>query len=273
MKTVIKKKIKKNVLGKKVFTKFYPQIFSRHSTHFPLRKGLPLFPYRVTVRFGSTTESIAKVQINSVQSIRNSSNKTLMKECFDRAGIKTAPWCKATEFKDQFKYPIVVKHNYGSRGNGLYKFIDAKSFDTWKRNRNLSEYIVEAYNNMAREYRLHVTEKHGCFYSCRKVLKEETPEDKRWIKNDETCNWILPENPLYDKPSTFKEIEKDCIAALKAVGLSFGAFDVRVQGKDKKNPDWSLCEVNSAPSFGSITLEKYKKILPELIKEAYETKN
>ena len=45
---------------------------------------------------------------------------------------------------------------------------------------------------MTREYRLHVT-KFGCFYTCRKLVKNDAPEDT-WQKHDDVCNWVFEEN-------------------------------------------------------------------------------
>lgn len=80
----------------------------------------------------------------------------------------------------------------------------------------------------------------------------------------------------FDRPSNWKDIEKHCVKALKAVGLDIGACDVRVQsgkGKYSDNPDFIIVEINSAPSFGEVTLEKYKKELNRLIEKKYNERS
>lgn len=63
---------------------------------------------------------------------------------------------------------------------------------------------------------------------------------------------------------------QECVKALNAVGLEIGACDLRTQStKSKKegkrmNSKFVVIEINSAPSMGDITLEKYKQKLAEL---------
>ncbi len=64
--------------------------------------------------------------------------------------------------------------------------------------------------------------------------------------------------------------------ALKSTGLDFGAVDLRVQGtvdssgKQRRAPDFIIIEINSAPSFGTVTSQKYVEHLPTLLKKKYE---
>lgn len=136
--------------------------------------------------------------------------------------------------------------------------------------RELGKYIFEAYFNGVREYRLHIS-KNGCFYTCRKMLKSDTPKEERWHRHSDTCTWIVEDNPLFDKPVNWDEIVAECVKALTAVGLDVAAFDVRVQsaktenGKKRENVDFRIIESNSAPSFGDTTLQKYLEELPKII--------
>jgi len=129
-------------------------------------------------------------------------------------------------------------------------------------------YYSERFINYNREYRLHCT-KNGCFYACRKMLK--TDAEARWFKNDSNCIWYVDTNDGFDRPTNWDKIEAECVKALNAVGLDFGAFDVRVQSSKNKeevlreDPKFVIIEVNSAPSFGDITERKYKEIIPQLI--------
>lgn len=268
---------------------FRPRIRSRHPSHAPLRvKGiLPLFPFKSVIRFGSLTDmkdTITnggdRIEINTIKSIQNSSNKLLMKQCFNELNIKTANWYKSTENTiqeiiqkaDEIGYPIISKNIYGSRGKGNVKHDNKESLHKWLQNHQnvLGKYIFEKFHNYSREYRLHVTEE-GCFYTCRKMLKRDTPEEKKWYRNDDNCVWILEENENFDKPINWNEIEKQSILALKSVGLDVGAVDLRIQsatnkkGEKRKEPDFIIVEINSAPSFGEITLEKYKQELPKIL--------
>lgn len=282
-------------------TKFRPIILSRHPSHSVLRaynKSLPLFPFRVIVRFGSSTETnkynvkgkpqIA-VEINKVEAIRNSANKLLMKQCFTNNLVKTADWwttVNGVSFvpfgtvlancqRNELPYPIVAKHIYGSRGTGNTLINNQEELEQWLQGKTISNYIFEKFYNYSREYRLHVT-RNGCFYTCRKMIKNDTPDDKRWFRNDQNSVWVLEQNEFFDKPTNWKEIEEHCVQALLSVGLDVGAVDLRVQsatskdGSLRKNPEFIVIEINSAPSFGEITAQKYIEILPELIHSKYE---
>lgn len=271
------------------------KIRSRHPSHDVLRGVFAGFPFRSIVRFGSTTtikEVYGKelkepvVEINTVEAVKVSSNKLHMKEKFDEAGISSADWweveignvfCKSgLESKKceakELPYPIVAKHIFGSRGTGNYLLHSEAELNKWLGGKDLSKYIFEKYYSYNKEYRLHVT-KDGCFYTCRKMLKEDTPKEKRWFRNDSNSIWIKEDNGLFDRPTSWKLIVDDCVKALKAVGLDFAAFDVRVQsGADKNGVQrWIIIESNSAPSFGEITAEKYHDILPKLIEDKWKS--
>ncbi len=198
-----------------------------------------------------------------------------MKEAFDDKKVKTAEWINADDpleigwFKDEGR--VIVKPRFGSRGRGLQLLSSLKELEKWSKGRDKEEYIIEKYYGYDKEYRLHVTEK-GCFYACRKMLKKDTPEDKRFYRNDSNCVWVLDSNPDFDTPTSWSAIQAECVKALKAVGLDFGACDVRVQknldgkGKPRKEVKFIVVEINSAPSFGEITLEKYLEILPTMLR-------
>jgi D-alanine-D-alanine ligase-like ATP-grasp enzyme len=170
----------------------------------------------------------------------------------------------------------LAKKIYGFKSKGMIKLNSQEELEEFIKNTNLYGYYIEQFHNYFREYRLHVT-KDVCFYGLRKMIKEDTPEDKRWFRNDSNCIWILEENPSFDKPVNWDKIEKDCVKALEAVELDIGCFDVKVQssttpnGEKRLEPLYILIEVNSAPSMGEITIKKYKKAIPKLLMKKYET--
>lgn len=279
---------------------FVPKILTRHPTHNPLRSVIgvnePLgrFKTRSVIRLGSLTDlsdTITnggnRIEINTIQSIKNSANKLLMKQCFTENNVKTADWFTINSIAGGYEikveknvnlelslfdlpYPIIAKHIYGSRGRGNYKLDTPQQLEEWLNGKNLNYYIFEKFYNYSREYRLHVTEE-GCFYTNRKMLKSDTPEDKRWFRNDSNSNWWLESNEGFDKPVNWNSIVEESVKALKAVGLDFGAIDLKVQsatdsnGNLRENPEFIIIEINSAPSFGEGTLVKYLEVLPKLI--------
>jgi len=136
----------KRAAVKRVQTAFKPFVNSRHPSHASLRRTLPNFPFRVLIRLGSTktvqeaypgktSEQLARVkQINSIQGVKNSSSKLLMKQCFTRAQVKTAIWYTIISTNtgnfarlngdgpnnpiSSLEFPIIAKSHYGSRGEG-----------------------------------------------------------------------------------------------------------------------------------------------------------
>lgn len=307
---------------KKKLTAFRSVVYSRHPSHRVLRTMLPLMPFRSLIRLGSTTDKEdtvtnggKRIEINTIQAIKNSASKLLMKQSFTAAGVKTADWSvirqgatglswcnydfhnkvEENRFDSDFRfwendgpieeqcplsYPIVAKHIFGSRGTGNTLLKDQEALQQWLEGKNLSNYIFEKYYNYGLEFRLHITED-GCFYTCRKALKSDTPEDKKWFRNDSNSVWFLESNELFNKPNSWEDIVDHCVKALKSIGADVLSFDVRVQsaknnkGEDREYQDFILVECNSASSMDSdaeglsICAQKYLEELPKLLTRKY----
>jgi hypothetical protein len=297
------------------YTLFRPRIRSRHPSHAVLRdKTLPLLPFKSVVRLGSQTEFTKdtgkRIEINSTNAIKTSCNKLLMKQAFTDNEVITADWFKVgmltpDSFHDaelsvyggkigdylepenlalndeNIKFPIISKSLYGSRNKGNKKHDTLEELTAWLEGKDLNNYIFEKYYNYTREYRLHVTED-GCFYSCRKMLKRDTPEDEKWYRNDAHCAWIMEENDLFDKPVNWDDVVNESVKALKAVGLDMGAVDLRIQSATKQiegeepvtreAPKFIIVEINSAPSFGEVTESKYKLEIPKILNRKFNLK-
>ena len=242
----------------------FVKIRSRHSSHNSLRKAIKT-PHRAVVRLGSTTVLEGDmIEINKVDSVKKSSDKKLMKESFRENDIPTPI---EYSINSELDFPVIVKHRFGSRGSGNYLIKTQEELDSFIASHNMDSYIIEKFYSYNREYRLHISSRDGgvCFYTCRKMLKVDTPEENRWYRNDSNSVWIVEDNPLFDKPSNWDDIVEEACNALLSVGLDIGAIDVRVQSSDKDEPKFVILETNSAPSFGAITLLKYKEELPLLI--------
>lgn len=272
-------------------------VLSRHPSHRILRQKLPRLAVRSLIRLGSTTEpqdGRKRIEINSVQAIKTSANKRLMKDAFDAAACKTARWAVADDLnqliklikKETLRFPIVAKHVFGSRGTGNTLIRDEKSLSDWAHNKNFGNYIFENYVNFLLEYRLHIT-KNGCFYSCRKALVKTSPESERWRRHKDNSVWLLETNPDFHKPNSWDDIVKSCVNALTKIGADILSFDVKVQSKVDKDgelrdyQDFILIECNSASSLQSphnqevsVCASKYLEILPKLITDkSNEEKN
>jgi len=241
-----------------------------------------LLPFRAVVRLGSTTEIEAsertlRVECNSIQSIKNSSSKALMKACFLKAGVMTAAYTKnaadVDKLTDNWGSWLVAKSHYGSRGDGNTLIKTKAEFDKWIKGKTVSNYIFEKFYNYALEFRLHVTEE-GYFYACRKALKKDCPDDLKWRHHDDTCVWLMENNPEFRLPNSWQDIITDCVKALKCIGADVLSFDVKVQGaesegKKRNYQDYILLECNSASSFGDVTAQKYLEEIPKILRRKH----
>lgn len=272
----------------KKFIKFRPQIKSRHPSHNGLRTKLPLLDFKSIVRLGSSTIlDDDRIEINSISSIVNSSNKLLMKQCFDNNLVTTANWgtfannglgdlFDVVDNKGNYvdpiniQYPIVVKNIYGSRGTGNTFVKSSKEFLKFMEFRKLDNYIYESFFTGNKEYRLHIS-KNGCFYTNRKMLKDNVNKNNRWFRNNSNCVWIKEDNENFDKPSNWDDVVNASVKALESVGLDIGAVDLKIQsstdnrGNVREYPKFIVIEINSAPSFGEVTELKYLEEIPKLL--------
>lgn len=253
-------------------------VFSRHPSHRKLRAARVMLPVATSLRLGSVTRGEVKyaVELNKPEAVRISSNKLLMKRKFTEAGITTPEWwtCIGKLFLpngsdkthnpgiNDLPYPIVAKSLHGSRGMGNHLIYTAGEMTTWLHGKDLSNYIFERFYKYSREYRLHISA-NGCFYTCRKMLKSDTPKDKRWYRNDSNSVWVLESNPSFNKPARWPTIVEQCVKALNVVGLDLAAFDVKVSNTPAG--EFIIIESNSAPSFGELTLEKYVEEIPKIV--------
>jgi len=225
-----------------------------------------MFPFEVIIRLGSETPGggPGTVQINTVESVRNCSDKLRMKGLFKNHKVVSAEFWSLEEMKKVKNptFPIIKKVRFHSRGKGMVFVENQKQLDGILKTAGNDTYF-EQYFDGCREYRFHVSEL-GCFYTNRKVRKNDAKD--RWYFNSSNCTWLLETNPNYQRPKTFDSIIKECQKGLKALGLDFAAFDVRV----KKDGSFVILEANSAPSFGdnpkeSLAAENYLKHLPLII--------
>lgn len=259
---------------------FYLKIRSRHPSHSILRRLEELkSKYRIVYRLGSTTQvNNVDFEINTIESIKNSSNKLKMKELFNKHEINNSEYYTFDELdkiREGNPFPILAKKIFGSKGAGMKKLNNLEDFENFI-NSNPRNYYFEKYFNGSREYRLHVT-KDGCFYSCRKMRLNDAED--RWYFNSNNCVWITEklknlddnnqfisfseeDNPNFNKPITWDTIVEHSIKAINAIGLTIGAVDVRV----KKDGSFIILETNSAPSFGDLTKLMYIDKLKTLIK-------
>lgn len=252
--------------------KSYLRVYSRHSTHNPIRNFIKMPEGKTGIlRLGSLSTPKYKVDIelNTVESIENTMNKLRMKQLFKECSVSSPNFFEFGNSLDEMKFPVLAKRTFRSRGAGMKKINSKEEFDEFVEkyiNNNVynkkNPYYIEEFKNFIREYRIHVSCAGGYFYSCRKMLKKSaTDQENNWYRNDSNSVWVREENSLFNKPETWDQIIIDCQNARNALGLSICALDVKVN----KKGEWIILEANSAPSFGTVTSEKYKQELKKII--------
>jgi len=277
---------------------FKPQLRTKNFSAVDLKAanaGIGEFPARAIVRLGSRTstqeafpKSFGKrriIEVNTVQSIENSRNKLLMKDCFAKLEIPQSRWFLQDDRRNvgialldrnvneqieisELPYPILAKKICGFKGHGMVKIDNVEQMTEFLSKR-LPDYYWEQYFNGSAEYRLHVTED-GCFMAWRKLRKADTPDDRRWYFNSDHCNWVGEDHELFNKPSNWDEMIAASVNALKSVGLDIGSIDLRCQTPKIKNPAFIVVEVNSAPSLGIKGLEMYRTEIAKIITKKIE---
>jgi len=242
------------------------QIRTKNPSAAPLRRSI-FVNKRAIVRLGSRTPSRqiyptqSFVEVNTVESIENSRDKLRMKECFFRYDVKQAEYWEIGEPIDGIPpLPMVGKQIIGFKGHGMQLLQTNDELDQFIRSHSPNVYFLERFYNYAREYRIHATSDHS-FLSWRKLRRADA--EQRWFFNSTNCNWVGEDHELFQRPNNWDELCNAAVMAVRSVGLDIGAVDIRVQGRN--NPDYIVCEVNSAPQLGEVGIEHYRREITNII--------
>lgn len=235
------------------------RVFSPNKSCAPLRNIL--FKQRVLLRLGSTTPLISKykyLELNTIEGVRISANKILMKKAFDEAHISHSEWINSSKKNDIREFLhinkiIIAKHKHSSKGNDIYYIDNDKYLEELFTKININDFVFEKYYFYPIEYRVHVDVNHGCFYTCKKVLKEDA--DIQWHKHADNSIFVLI-NDQQKLPICWEYMIKDCVKALKQMQLTIACFDVLCS-----NDNFIIVESNTAPSLASYGITYYSNHL------------
>lgn len=231
-------------------------------------------PFRTLINFGKTDPSCLPtgryVLINHPDGVLNAADKRRTKEKFQEASIPTAEWWPDFDIPEK-KFPIVVKHRFGSRGTGVYLMKTPEDLHQFFATRGESlvkdKFIAEQFKNYRFEYRLHATATE-VFLANRKGRVDGVPGDERWKHQFDNSVWFKEDNPLFHKPSTWEDIKATASKAITSLGMDFGAVDIKVNQKG----EFFIIEVNSAPSLGEVTRDHYIDMIPRLAEQIKTTR-
>lgn len=265
----------------KKITRFRPQIRSKHPSHRPFRSIMPRQSFRSVIRLGSVTDlpdtvshGGKRIEVNTVQAIKNTSNKEMMKKCFDKAKIKHLEWYiykKNDDFIDMINskiisidylhFPIIAKHRYHSRGRGLRKLDSKKELMSFISDyKNAGMYHFERYFSGIIEYRIHASPHlDNEIFSIRKLRHQNEDGSFGWIFNSHNGCFVRD----FVKPSNWKDIVNESIKAVASLGMDIGAVDIKT---NRSGNIFYIIEVNSAPGMGGITSSSYINAFNKILK-------
>ena len=256
----------------------FAQVRTKNPSAAPLRRSI-FVNRRAVVRLGSRTATEQCfpgrrdiIEVNTVSSIENSRDKLRMKECFSRFDVPQAEWWVALNNTNYLRdtrdhdtlinalpYPLVGKQIVGFKGHGMQLIENETQLREFIRTHD-NRYFIENFYNYAREYRIHATSDHS-FLAWRKLRRSDA--EQRWFFNSTNCNWVGEDHDLFQRPNNWDELCNSAVMAVRAVGLDIGAVDIRVQSRN--NPEYIVCEVNSAPQLGDIGIEHYRREITNII--------
>lgn len=253
----------------------YLRIRSRNRTaHQFLERKISL-PCRGVYRCGSTTplnqifsleqinSSTPIIEINSIEGVKFSSDKILMKQQFDDYGVKTAKWyVPGADMSGDIHTPtapFIIKRKNSSGGDRIYYAENDEQLVQTLREfgSDVTNYIVEHYYTFSREYRLHV-DKFGCFCAHRKMLRNDATE--RWHRHHSNCVWIREDNEMFNKPNNWDDIVNAAQLARRSCHLDICSVDIKVS----LTGDYIVLETNSASALGEETAAKYIEELKKI---------
>lgn len=249
------------------------RIVSRQISPRKLRRKINL-PFRATANFGVAEEEdfLARLRrtnrrrqpgvvLNPPTAVLNAADKRVTKQIFTANDIPTAQWWEDGNAPPN-KFPVIVKPRFGSRGRGIHLCETPEQLAELRASQggSLDRYVVERYKNYRYEYRLHAT-RNSVFIAHRKAMRNGVPDSESWKHSYHNSVWFTETNPEFRKPACWDDICDHCTGAIAALGLDFGALDVKVNNAGTK---FFILEVNTAPAMGEDTLAAYQRVLPEL---------
>ncbi|MEG1495446.1 MAG: hypothetical protein RRZ84_07795 [Romboutsia sp.] len=234
---------------------FRLRIFSPNASCAPLR-SIP-FNQRVLLRLGSTTPLVSKykyLELNTINGVKTSANKITMKKAFDAAKISHSEWITSKNINDIRKFfhihkILIAKHRNSSQGKNIYYVDNIQSLENLFTTINIKDFVFEKYYFYSLEYRVHIDVNHGCFYACRKVLKDDA--DIQWHKHANNSIFVLVTKE-HILPECWEKMILECIKALKQMQLTIACFDILCS-----NDRYIILESNTAPSLASYGITYY----------------
>ena len=212
----------------------------------------------VFIRWGNsyTEAPEGAVELNSLEAVKNASNKLLMAITLIKAEGVNFPKCYFNDSTGIDLEEVNILSDVA--GRDLYY---RNKHNIVRRRANYVEgdlYATEPIDR-AREFRVHV-------FNGRTIgVYEKIPHDpdQYYCKND-NCDFVRLDMSSEDNRHQLKGVRPQAVAAVNSLGLLFGGVDVII---DKEGVIY-VNEVNSAPSLNSLNVDRFKDSIINFINES-----
>lgn len=201
------------------------------------------YPPEQIIRWGSRKYFDGN-QVNTAEAIERASNKILCRKLLEEARLPV-PTLTETDF------PVIGRPSRHHSGHGF--FVCYTTRDVRRAKRKGATYFSKFYPKQ-NEYRVHVAGGKCILMSVKEGNKSKFIWNKRkngfWFRHMRRSDWLYDEQLM--------EIVRTAKEAIKILGLDFGAVDILADAEDGQ-PDFVICEVNTAPALSPLALSKYAK--------------
>lgn len=260
------------------------------------------YAYRVNIAFGKDVPKNRNqyLTINTIDSIRKSSNKIVTKEIWRENDINChatfarfksflnpegyfeySYFCDIFDFPDK---PVLIKTANLSRGRGMELIQNADDLGEYfrtffrKEERTKNKIFIESFFKNTREFRIfcshHIEETttinilnrvetfpKGVFLAYEKVNRSDS-ENNHWARNH---NPNISFTTSFARPSKWEEMCEQAVKAVKVLGLDFGFIDCLYNDETQ---EYCFCESGSNPGIKgeeSLTAKALLVALPKII--------
>lgn len=185
--------------------------------------------------------------LNKPEAVANAKCKLRTFELFRKAGVPHPQWWTPENVKEAKRQGAILIARTTTRGSGGEGIVVVREEDKLPKAPLYTLYIRKD-----SEYRVHVVgDKAIQIQQKRKDTEAEQDQDQKLIRNHAN-GWVFAVNNVQFKNDRQRErVVEASIAAVRSLGLDFGAVDLVV---DRKTGEPFVLEVNTAPGLESPTL-------------------
>ena len=198
-----------------------------------------------------------QVVLNKPEAIAQASCKLRTFKAFREAGVPCPPFWTPDNLTGMDRKDIIIAR-LTTRGSGGEGIVVVRTADTLP-----AAPLYTSYIRKLAEYRIHVMrDKVLMIQQKRRDSEAEQTDDQKLIRNHDN-GWVFASvNVEFKSDAQKASCEQAAIAAVRSLGLDFGAVDLVVSKRDGAP---HVLEVNTAPGIQSPTLlEQYTKAIKEI---------